>query len=108
MAVTEIELRVAALEAEVAQLKSQLEAVVTPGKPWWQEIYGTFANDPLYEEAMRLGREYRESLRPKPAKQSANKPSGPSTKPSAKPSIKRTTKRAVKRTTKQTTKPRKR
>ena len=68
MAVPKIALRVATLEAEVAQLKRQIEAVALPAKPWWQEIYGTFAGDPLYEEAMRLGREYRESLRPKPAK----------------------------------------
>jgi hypothetical protein len=67
MAVPDIELRVAALEAEVAQLKQKLEAVIKPAKPWWQEIYGTFADDPLYEKAMRLGHEYRESLRPKPA-----------------------------------------
>jgi hypothetical protein len=32
--------------------------------PWWERIYGTFANSPEYEEAMRLGRAYRESLRP--------------------------------------------
>ncbi len=70
MAVLEIELRVAALEAEVSRLKQRLVTVTQPAKPWWQEIYGTFANDPMYEEAMRLGREYRESLRPKPAKRS--------------------------------------
>jgi hypothetical protein len=32
---------------------------------WLDDIYGAFANDPDFEEAMRLGREYRESLRPK-------------------------------------------
>ncbi len=89
MAVPEIELRVAALEAEVMQLRHLLEAVIKPARPWWQEIYGTFANDSLYEEAMRLGREYRESLRPKRAKRSA----GQSTKPSAKRAVKRTAKR---------------
>ncbi len=68
MAVQEIELRVAALEAEVAQLKQKLECVTNPASPWWREIYGTFADDPLHEEAMRLGREYRESLRPKTGK----------------------------------------
>jgi hypothetical protein len=97
MAVPEIELRVAMLESEVAQLKRQVEAAAKPARPWWQEIYGTFANDPLYEEAMRLGREYRESLRPKPAKRSAAKP----TKPSAKSAIKRTAKRTAKRSAKQ-------
>lgn len=71
MAVRKLESRVAALETEVTQLKQKL-ATATPSAtteaeiPWWREIYGTFADDPLYEKAMRLGREYRESLRPKP------------------------------------------
>lgn len=30
-------------------------------KPWWEEIRGTFRDDPVYDEAMRLGREWRES-----------------------------------------------
>jgi len=57
--------RVAALEAEVAKLK---EIVVNSKDetPWWKRIAGTFAGDPAFLEAMRLGREYRESLRPKP------------------------------------------
>ncbi|MGH9840549.1 MAG: hypothetical protein ACREEM_17365 [Blastocatellia bacterium] len=71
MAARELELRVAALEAEMDLVKQKLEAEASAAKPWWQEIYGTFAGDPLYEEAMRLGREYRESLRPRPAKRSA-------------------------------------
>jgi hypothetical protein len=56
--------RVAALEAEVTKLKSQMEAMQTP-QPWWEQIAGTFQNDPMYEEAMRLGRQYRQSLRPR-------------------------------------------
>ena len=64
MAARELELRVAKLETEMIQVKQKIEAVAEPAKPWWQEIYGTFANDPLYEEAMRLGRAYRESSRP--------------------------------------------
>jgi hypothetical protein len=77
MAMPEIELRIEALEVEVSQLKRRLDTALQPAKPWWQEIYGTFADDPLYEEAMRLGRKYRESLRPKRAKRP--------TKTSAKP-----------------------
>lgn len=57
--------RLAALEAEVARLKARLARKATPNKPWWQLIAGTFAHDPMYEEAMRLGREWRESFRPK-------------------------------------------
>lgn len=77
MAVAQIEQRVAALEAEVTRLKQKLEAVTKPANPWWQEIYGTFADDPLHAEAMQAGREYRESLRPKapkrPTKQSSKR-----------------------------------
>ena len=36
--------------------------------PWWKQIRGSFANDPAFLEAMRLGRQYRESLRPKARK----------------------------------------
>jgi hypothetical protein len=59
-----LEQRVAALEAEVAKLKSQMEAM-QPTQPWWEQIVGTFEHDPVYEEAMRLGRQYRQSLRPR-------------------------------------------
>src|SRR5258708_5259542 len=61
-----LEKRVAAIEQEIAQLKVKLAG--SSEKPWWEQISGTFANDPAYKEASRLGREYRESLRPKPGK----------------------------------------
>lgn len=63
-----LEDRVSALEAEVARLRAKVEGDAPPAKPWWKQIRGAFANDPAFEEAMRLGREYRESLRPKPTK----------------------------------------
>jgi hypothetical protein len=68
MAAVDLEPRVAALEAEVARLKEKLEGSSKPAQPWWEQIFGTFADDPIYEEAMRLGREYRESFRPKSPK----------------------------------------
>jgi hypothetical protein len=64
MAALSIEERLTALEAEVARLKERVDGT-TDNKPWWGMIWGTFKDDPHYEEAMRLGREYRESLRPK-------------------------------------------
>jgi hypothetical protein len=63
MGVAEIEKRVAVLEKEVANLRKKLEGA-DASKPWWERIAGTFENDPVYEQAMRLGREYRESLKP--------------------------------------------
>jgi hypothetical protein len=66
MAVHGIEDRVAALEAEMVRVKAQLEKAVPAQRDWLDDIYGAFEGDPIFEEAMRLGREYRESLRPKP------------------------------------------
>jgi hypothetical protein len=66
MASASVEERLTAIEKELAQLKQQLAKDKTePAIPWWEKIFGTFADSEGYEEAMRLGREYRESLRPK-------------------------------------------
>jgi hypothetical protein len=56
-----LEQRLADLEAEVERLKIKVDKP-SPDKPWWEEIAGTFADSPDYEEAMRLGREYRTSV----------------------------------------------
>ena len=61
-----LEARVAVLEAKVEQLQRKLKAGDPDAKPWWEDMVGAFADDPAFEKAMRLGREYRESLRPKP------------------------------------------
>jgi hypothetical protein len=68
MTAVKLEERVAALEAEVSRLKAKIEGAEKPAEPWWKQIRGRYANDPAFLEAMRLGREYRESLRPKPRK----------------------------------------
>lgn len=49
MAVSGIEDRVAALEAEVARLKEQLAKAVPAQGDWLDEIYGAFENDPIFE-----------------------------------------------------------
>ena len=67
MAGGNLEERVAALEAEVAQLKNRfLNREVE--KTGWRAMVGAFLNDPYYEKAMKYGRQYRESLRPKKKK----------------------------------------
>ncbi|MGH9838874.1 MAG: hypothetical protein ACREEM_08830 [Blastocatellia bacterium] len=73
MAVAELELRVMALEAEMTRMKKELDKAAGSRGDWLDEIYGAFANDPHFEEAMRLGREYRESLRPKAIRKTARK-----------------------------------
>ena len=56
----EIEKRIKTLEAEVALLKSKVaKNGDIPEVPWWKQRIGLFADNPAYEEAMRLGREYR-------------------------------------------------
>jgi hypothetical protein len=59
----QLEERVAYLEAEVARLRNKVDSSVAP-KPWWEQVVGAFADNSAYDEAMRLGREYRDSLRP--------------------------------------------
>ncbi|HZT42399.1 MAG TPA: hypothetical protein VFA07_09415 [Chthonomonadaceae bacterium] len=61
-----IEERLTAIEKELEQIKQQLETNPSQtNAPWWEQIFGTFANSEAYDEAMRLGHEYRVSLRPK-------------------------------------------
>ena len=68
MAVEETEVRVTALEAEVARLKQRLSESTERNGHWVDRVYGTFDGDPDSLEAMRLGRKYSQSRRPKPAK----------------------------------------
>lgn len=65
MTLAQIEKKLVLLELEVEQLKRQSEIKDGTGK-WWIDDAGRFANDPVFDEIVRLGREYRESLRPKP------------------------------------------
>lgn len=57
----QLEERVAILEAEVARLKNQIEHQAENATPWWKKVSGTFKGNPAFDEAMSLGREYRES-----------------------------------------------
>jgi hypothetical protein len=53
--------RLAALEREVAQIKRHLTSNETKGN-WVDEISGSMAAFPEFEEVVRLGREFRESV----------------------------------------------
>jgi hypothetical protein len=63
MSKTELEKRMAELELEVATLRTKVEALAG-SKPWWERIAGSFHDDPLYDKAMKLGRQYRRSQKP--------------------------------------------
>lgn len=63
--VVALEKRVAALEVEVAEIKRRLAEESRSQEPWWHRISGAFGNEPAFDDPMRLGREYRASLRPK-------------------------------------------
>lgn len=68
MTLLELEKRVAALEQAVAEI--QRKSKPEPGKQvaWWHTHAGRFADDPVFDEIVRLGAEYRNSLRPKESK----------------------------------------
>lgn len=55
----EIENRVSVLESEIETLKKKLAQIEKEPIAWWQRISGSFVDDADYDEAMRLGREYR-------------------------------------------------
>jgi hypothetical protein len=73
MTLKELEARVKTLEKQVEQIQSQLPQQSQKEEPdyWWREKAGLFANDPIFDEIVRLGREYRESLHPDRKKKKA-------------------------------------
>jgi hypothetical protein len=59
----QIELRITALEQELSQMKAGIiPSSRSPQKqPWWVEMSGSGANNPLFEDAVRYGQEWRDS-----------------------------------------------
>jgi hypothetical protein len=75
----ELETRVVALEKTVESLQAKVNGTAGAGvNPvhWWTVAGGAgrFASDPGFEEMVRLGREYRESLHPDRQSKSKRKP----------------------------------
>jgi hypothetical protein len=62
MATSTLEKRLETVENELFQIKQQLaeRQLETPAANW-EKIFGTFAESEGFEEAMRLGREYRDA-----------------------------------------------
>ena len=55
-----VEQRLEQLEKRVAELTDALEQARKP-KQGWEKSFGAFKDDPHYESAMKLGREWREA-----------------------------------------------
>lgn len=71
---TQIEKRFTAIEQGLARLEAQIAAAPPHRDNWVKAIAGTFANDLIFDEAMTLGRQWRESHRPKPTRRVPSRP----------------------------------
>jgi hypothetical protein len=60
MTLDQLERRVNELERQVAELRNESPAVRPGGSP--ADTFGMFRDDPLFDEIVRLGREYRNQL----------------------------------------------
>jgi hypothetical protein len=60
---SQLEVRVANLEAELAHMKQLMLSFQHPEKssPWWMQVAGSFEHDPTFDEAVRFGEEWRKS-----------------------------------------------
>ncbi len=59
-----IEVRMSALEQELERLKGAMESssMSLDERPWWVKIAGSCADNPLFDEAVRYGQEWRNSV----------------------------------------------
>jgi hypothetical protein len=65
MSMPTIEERLSLVEKELAHIKHQLTTEKLQATPHpWDKVFGSFADSEGFEEAVQLGQEYRESLRP--------------------------------------------
>ena len=69
MSAQTIEERLTAVETELQQLKRERELNKRQDKEveeprGWKSIVGIFADDPEFEEAVKAGKEWRDSFRP--------------------------------------------
>ena len=55
--------RLAALEAEVAEIKDRVQRVAEPPN-WLDRVVGSMSRYPDFREVLRLGREFRDADRP--------------------------------------------
>ena len=56
-----LEARIADLEQGLAQMKQFIINPTQRNEPWWLKVVGTFEDDPTFDEAEQLGKEWRKS-----------------------------------------------
>lgn len=66
MTLAQVERKLTQLEREIQQLKRERNGSSIHDGKWWIDHSGAFKDDPGYSEMVRLGRHYRQSLKPKP------------------------------------------
>ena len=76
MSIGEIERRLVELERTVEDLKARADEGAEASKPWWRlgAGAGRFRDDPVFEEMVRLGAEYRRSLGPEEGEDASDRP----------------------------------
>ena len=62
MSVNAVEDRLIEIEKRVDRLERELADSHSGAQPWWRRVAGRFKDNPEFDEAVRLGREYRQSL----------------------------------------------
>jgi len=60
MTLDQLEHKVNELERQVAELRNELKPLPPVGTP--TDTFGMFREDPLFDEIVRLGREYRDQV----------------------------------------------
>jgi len=60
MTLDQLERKVNELERQVAELRNELRPLRPLGNP--ADTFGVFREDPLFDEIVRLGREYRDQV----------------------------------------------
>lgn len=56
-----LEKRVEVLEQEISVMRTEFEKLKENKKPWWERNAGMFANNELFDEAVKAGQVYREN-----------------------------------------------
>ncbi len=74
MARPNVEVRLTAIETELASLKKQVAANDQPKNNWLTESFGVYADFPEYDQVIEYGRKYRESLKPSTKVKAARQP----------------------------------